>query len=318
MPVPSRLPIEPSPHESDACRPRALLDLCHCRHAGGRAGRVQPGECFYMYTHERCAGLAPYQLPEMHRTPLHELCLQIKLLELGEIEDFLAKALEPPAADAVRAAVVTLAELQALDPQQSLTPLGHHLATLPCDVRIGKMLLFACMLRCLHPVLVIAAGLSVRSPWLTPFDKREASTQARRTFAATTRSDHLALLRAYEGYRRALGRGAGAAKLYCAENFLSPTALQQMEQVGGRPARAATPCLGGGCNPMHSCDPCLGGLQPYVSPGDGRPVRAAGRHRLRAAGPCAAAVAQHGGGRWRQAPRWQGRRERQGQRQGQR
>ena len=91
---------------------------------------------------------------------------------------FLAKALEPPAADAVRAAVVTLAELQALDPQQSLTPLGHHLATLPCDVRIGKMLLFACMLRCLHPVLVIAAGLSVRSPWLTPFDKRDASTQA--------------------------------------------------------------------------------------------------------------------------------------------
>ena len=48
-----------------------------------------------MYTHERCAGLAPYQLPEMHRTPLHELCLQIKLLELGEIEDFLAKAHAP-------------------------------------------------------------------------------------------------------------------------------------------------------------------------------------------------------------------------------
>ena len=265
---------------------------------------MQPGECFYMYTHERCAGLAPYQLPEMHRTPLHELCLQIKLLELGEIEDFLAKALEPPAADAVRAAVVTLAELQALDPQQSLTPLGHHLATLPCDVRIGKMLLFACMLRCLHPVLVIAAGLSVRSPWLTPFDKRDASTQARRTFAAATRSDHLALLRAYEGYRRALGRGAGAAKLYCAENFLSPTALQQMEQVGGRPARTATPCLGG-CNPMHSCNLCLGGCNP-MSPGDGRPVRAAGRHRLRAAGPRTAAVAQHGGGRRRQARRWQG------------
>ena len=154
----------------------------------------------------------------------------------------LAKALEPPAADAVRAAVVTLAELQALDPQQSLTPLGHHLATLPCDVRIGKMLLFACMLRCLHPVLVIAAGLSVRSPWLTPFDKRDASTQARRTFAAATRSDHLALLRAYEGYRRALGRGAGAAKLYCAENFLSPTALQQMEEVCARPARKLPPC----------------------------------------------------------------------------
>ena len=61
-------------------------------------------------------------------------------------------------------------------------------------------------------------------------------------FAAATRSDHLALLRAYEGYRRALGRGAGAAKLYCAENFLSPTALQQMEEVCARPARKLPPC----------------------------------------------------------------------------
>ena len=102
----------------------------------------------------------------------------------------------------VREAVQTLSELQALEgAQETLTPLGHHLACLPCDVRIGKMLLFACMLRCLQPVLVIAAGLSVRSPFLTPFDKRDAAKQARCSFAAATRSDHLALLRAYEAYR---------------------------------------------------------------------------------------------------------------------
>merc|ERR1711965_1164822 len=136
----------------------------------------------------------------MLRVPLHELCLQIKLLDLGAIEPFLARALEPPAPHAVREAVQTLSELQALEgTEEVLTPLGHHLATLPVDVRIGKMLIFGCMLRCLHPVLVIAAALSLRNPFLEPLDKRDDARAARRRFAADTRSDHLALLRVYEG-----------------------------------------------------------------------------------------------------------------------
>ena len=155
-----------------------------------------------MYPRATAEAMAPFQPPEMLRVPLHELCLQIKLLNLGEIEGFLAKALEPPAPDRVREGVATLAELQALDKAEILTPLGHHLATLPVDVRIGKMLLFGVMLRCLHPVLVIAAGLSLRSPFLEPFDKREPAKLARRAFAGNTRSDHLALLRAYEGAAR--------------------------------------------------------------------------------------------------------------------
>ena len=80
--------------------------------------------------------------------PLHELCLQIKLLDLGAIEPFLARALEPPAPHAVREAVQTLSELQALEgPSETLTPLGHHLATLPVDVRIGKLLLLGLLPR---------------------------------------------------------------------------------------------------------------------------------------------------------------------------
>ena len=79
------------------------------------------------------------------------------------------RALEPPSEAAVKAAIGQLGELQALDVKQSLTPLGHHLATLPVDVRIGKMLLFGCMLRCLHPTLIIAASLSLRSPSPEPW-----------------------------------------------------------------------------------------------------------------------------------------------------
>ena len=66
-----------------------------------------------MYTTARAEAMEPFQPAEMLRVPLHELCLQIKLLELGEIETFLAKALEPPAETAVREAVRQLAELQA-------------------------------------------------------------------------------------------------------------------------------------------------------------------------------------------------------------
>jgi len=139
--------------------------------------------------------------------------------------------LEPPAPDRVREGVATLAELQALDKAEILTPLGHHLATLPVDVRVGKMLLFACMLRCLHPVLVIAAGLSLRSPFLDPFDKREPARAARLTFAGTLRSDHLALLKAHEAYAKQRLRGKATARAWCAQNFLSHDTLENMEAV---------------------------------------------------------------------------------------
>ena len=75
--------------------------------------------------------------------------------------------------------------LQAMDSKQELTALGHHLATLPVDARVGKMLLYAAILGCLDPVLTVAAALSTRSPFVAPLDKRDAADEAKRSFAGT-------------------------------------------------------------------------------------------------------------------------------------
>ncbi|NXN13925.1 DHX9 helicase, partial [Indicator maculatus] len=99
----------------------------------GRAGRVRAGFCFYLCSRARFERLQTHMTPEMFRTPLHEIALSIKLLRLGGIGQFLAKAIEPPPLDAVIEAERTLRDLDALDSNDELTPLGRILAKLPIE-----------------------------------------------------------------------------------------------------------------------------------------------------------------------------------------
>lgn len=114
-----------------------------------------------MYTrHVHDTVFEEHTLPEIRRVPLEGLCLQIQLQRMsGGIAGFLGKALEPPNVESVDTAVAALKRLGALDEREGLTPLGQHLAALPVDVRVGKMLLYGSMLGCLDPVLTIAAGI---------------------------------------------------------------------------------------------------------------------------------------------------------------
>ena len=73
------------------------------------------------------------------QVPLDQLCLQIKALQLGDVAAFLQRAIEPPSATAIKAAVDALHELAAVDAVGELTPLGQHLAELPVDARLGKV-----------------------------------------------------------------------------------------------------------------------------------------------------------------------------------
>lgn len=92
----------------------------------GRAGRVQPGVCYRLYPKVIHDAMPQYQLPEILRTPLQELCLNIKSLQLGAVASFLAKALQPPDPLAVKNAIELLKTIGVLDDMEELTPLGVY------------------------------------------------------------------------------------------------------------------------------------------------------------------------------------------------
>ncbi|KAK8492608.1 hypothetical protein V6N11_030831 [Hibiscus sabdariffa] len=196
----------------------------------GRAGRVQPGECYHLYP--RCVydAFAEYQLPEILRTPLHSLCLQIKNLKLGSISEFLSRALQSPKLLAVQNAIEYLKIIGALDVNENLTVLGRYLTMLPMEPKLGKMLILGAILNCLDPVLTIVAGLSVRDPFLTPLDKKDLAEAAKSQFSQDY-SDHLALVRAYEGWKEAEIDLAGYD--YCWKNFLSAQSMKAIDLLRG-------------------------------------------------------------------------------------
>lgn len=201
-----------------------------CKQRRGRAGRVTAGTCYKLYTRNLETTKMPERpQPEIMRVPLEQLCLSVKAMGVADVPSFLQRAITPPESVAVDAALTLLTRMGALD-TDSLTALGRHLAMIPADLRCGKLLVLGATFGCLEASLTIASILSVRSPFLSPPDRREDANRARDAFHDNASGDLLCSLRAYNEWKtqRETGTSPSALRAWCAANFLSYNTLQDI------------------------------------------------------------------------------------------
>ncbi|CAG5083323.1 Oidioi.mRNA.OKI2018_I69.PAR.g10347.t1.cds [Oikopleura dioica] len=178
----------------------------------GRAGRVREGFCFNLITKERHDRLDEQATPEILRTPLHSVALTIKLLRLGSIADFLSKALEVPSLDVVIEAEHTLKELNALDKNGEMTPLGRILARLPLEPRLGKMLILGAAFGIGDCMTTIAAASCFNEPFQIEGKRMPGK---HRQYAGDRFSDHVALLCLFDDWNRIREGGPDREQSWC-------------------------------------------------------------------------------------------------------
>uniref|UniRef100_A0A6B2E9L8 RNA helicase n=1 Tax=Phlebotomus kandelakii TaxID=1109342 RepID=A0A6B2E9L8_9DIPT len=200
----------------------------------GRAGRVMSGVAIHLFTRHRYTNhILSQPIPEIHRVPLEQLLLRIKTLPnfaSRSVESVIEATIEPPSEESIASAIGRLQDVGALDGEQNLTALGHHLATLPVDVRIGKLMLFGAIFQCVDSVLTMAACLSHKSPFVAPFSKR-LEADVRKRELAVANSDHLTVLRAYQRWREANKRSRYSGRCFAEENYLSVATLEMLVEI---------------------------------------------------------------------------------------
>lgn len=165
----------------------------------GRAGRTKPGKCYRLYTESAYQGLPQTTVPEIQRSNLAPVLLQLKALGIDNVVRF--GFLTPPPAELVIRALELLFSLGAIDEYAKLTrPLGTRMAELSVEPMMAKVLLIAPSFDCLSEVLSIAAMTSLQGAvWFQPDGEKKAVASARRKFAAEE-GDHLTLLNVYQAF----------------------------------------------------------------------------------------------------------------------
>lgn len=243
----------------------------------GRAGRCQPGICYHLYSKLRAASLPDFQVPEIKRIPIEELCLQVKLLNPDcKIEEFLQKTLDPPVYETIRNAIIVLQDIGALSFDEKLTELGERLGSLPVHPLTSKMLLISILLNCLDPALTMACASDYRDPFTLPMlpneKKKAAAAKAELASWYGGRSDQLAVVAAFEGWKSA--KETGQESRFCSKYFLSSGTMHMLsgmrKQLASELLRNGfIPGDGSSCN-LNAQDPgilhavLVAGLYPMV------------------------------------------------------
>ncbi|KAL8767015.1 MAG: hypothetical protein Q9209_006369 [Squamulea sp. 1 TL-2023] len=198
-----------------------------CKQRRGRAGRVRAGKCYKLYTRNTENRMVERPEPEIKRVPLEQLCLSVKATGVIDVPKFLESALTPPDTSAVGTATELLRRIGALE-NNELTALGRYLSMIPADLRCGKLMVYGATFGCFESCLTVAAILTVKSPFVSPQDKRAESKAARTSFTPNE-GDLICDLRAYNEWCSVKSRSNFRdIRLWCEQNFLSNQTLQNI------------------------------------------------------------------------------------------
>jgi len=195
----------------------------------GRCGRIAPGVCIRLYDEESFESRDEFTDPEILRSNLASVILQMKSLRLGEVHQF--PFINPPDEKLINDGYRLLEELGAVTSTLELTEIGKTIARLPVDPRIGRMLIAANQYGCLHELISIGSALSLPEPWSRPHEKRSEADEKHKAFK-DKESDFLAFVNLWsinEEKRQELS--SGALKRWYKDNFLSYLRIREWRDL---------------------------------------------------------------------------------------
>ena len=202
-----------------------------CQQRKGRAGRVRAGKAYKLFTRQAEAMKMPEKPePEIRRTPLEQLCLSVKAMGAENVAKFLEGTITPPEHIAVQGALDLLKRMGALDDSE-LTALGQHMAMIPADLRCAKMMVLGALFGCLDATVTIASILTVKSPFVSPQDRRDEAKSTREAFGnGQSVGDLIISLWAYDEWIQLTENGVSHRdrRAWCERNFLS---LQTLNDI---------------------------------------------------------------------------------------
>jgi len=185
----------------------------------GRCGRVSAGICYRLYSEEDFNLRSEFTEPEIQRTNLAAVILQMEQMQLGHVEDF--PFVEPPDSRLVSDGYKLLFELGAINKQHKITKLGKQLARLPIDPKLGRILIETTKESCLNEALIIVSALAVQDPRERPLNKQQAADEAHKKFT-DKQSDFISWLKLWQQYQLAKKElSSNKLRKWCKEHFIS-------------------------------------------------------------------------------------------------